>query len=335
MTNTLSAQGLALIQEHEGFQPEPLHVAEGVWFVGYSHVRMGGPGLAVNQNEAAEILSRDLAPFEHLVNARVSQPLTQSQFEALVSFAFSIGATAFEQSQVLRRVNAGDMCAAACAMDAWRKADVAGDLVVVDALVRRRAAEKALFLKDLPARSAPSALVRAKLDYAAQVLGAPAVYTTAPEVCAATQPKPDLGQRITEILMSEPATEALLLTQVVPEGVDENEIVTAHAKPVARTIESKLPELPVDRRIRAQREQQAPRFQLPEGEFGLSLETASLIALLAVGVGLIVTGASLLMSGVFDLVTLAAAALMMAPGLCATAMGGFGLWRPHPKPVEN
>ena len=67
-----------------------------------------------------------------------------------MSFAFSVGAEAFGKSQVLRRVNAGDYVSAACAMDAWRKSDVGGELVIVDALVRRRAAEKALFLKDMP-----------------------------------------------------------------------------------------------------------------------------------------------------------------------------------------
>ena len=102
--------------------------------------------------------------------------------------------------------------AAACAIDAWRKADIGGETVIVDSLVRRRAAEKALFLRDMAHEAAPSVYMRAKLDYAASVLGAPVKYSPAPDVKAAPAPAPQVepAQRLTEILNSEPATEALL-----------------------------------------------------------------------------------------------------------------------------
>jgi lysozyme len=182
MTNAISAHGLALIQEFEGFQAEPKQLPTGGWVVGYSHVRVTEPGEAVNENDAVELLTSDLAPFENLVNTLVTQPLTQTQFDALVSFAFSVGAEAFGRSQVLRRINAADYVSAACAMDAWRKSDVSGELVIIDALVRRRTAEKALFLKELPQVAAPSVFVRAQLDHAASILGAPVTYTPSPEV---------------------------------------------------------------------------------------------------------------------------------------------------------
>ncbi|MGQ0531510.1 MAG: lysozyme [Caulobacteraceae bacterium] len=237
MTNAISAQGLALIQELEGFQAEPKQLPTGGWVVGYSHVRLTEPGEAVNESEAVDMLALDLAPFENLVNTLVTQLLTQSQFDALVSFAFSVGAEAFGKSQVLRRVNAGEDVAAACAMDAWRKSDVGGELVIVDALVRRRTAEKALFLKELPQAAAPSVFVRPQLDHAASILGAPVSYAPAPEVgsIAPARPRPEPAERLAEILKSERATETLLLTQVVANDVlDDGEIVTAHAKPVSR-----------------------------------------------------------------------------------------------------
>ena len=132
---------------------------------------------------------------------------------------------------MLRRVNAGDHMAAACSMDAWRKSDVGGELAIVDALVRR-AAEKALYLQDL-VLEAPSVFLRAKLDHAASILGAPVKYAAVPAVGSVplTPPKAEPADVITEILKSEPATEALLLTQVVADDViDEGEIVTAHAQ---------------------------------------------------------------------------------------------------------
>lgn len=368
MTNAISATGLALIQQHEGFRAEPTRLADGNWLVGYSHVRIGEPGEPITESTAAELLALDIAPYETLVNERVSQPLDQAQFDALVSFAFSVGAEAFEQSQVLRRVNAGDLVAAACAMDAWRKAEIAGESVVVDALVRRRAAEKALFLSGMACGAAPSVYLRAKLDYAASVLGAPVEYAPAPEVKHAPEPAPQIApaERLTEILKSEPATEELLLTQVVGDDVadEEGEIVTAHAKPVARSLDQVReatraayaaaqtqqegrkgllsfffkqrerwydvdpanPQAPVDTRLRSMRARAAePR------DWTFTFENAGLIALLAFGLLLMGLGGSLLFGSAGDLVSIAAAAALVTPGLAATLMAALGLWRGQDK----
>jgi hypothetical protein len=317
----------------------------------------------VNENEAADLLALDVAVYEKLVNARVTQTLNQAQFDALVSFAFSVGAESFEQSQVLRRVNAGDYVAAACAIDAWRKAEIGGETVIVDSLVCRRAAEKALFLRDMAHDAAPSVYMRAKLDYAAAVLGAPVKYSPAPEVKHAPEPAPQVeaAQRLTEILKSEPATETLLLTQVVADDVvdaDEGEIVTAHAKPVARSLDAaraafeaaevkrgarkrffffKAPELAstlengptdvrVDRRLRTLRAKgDQSRNLLPE--WAPSFENIGLIALLIFGLALIALGGSLLFDGAGDLVSIGAAAALLTPGLAATLMAALGFWR--------
>jgi GH24 family phage-related lysozyme (muramidase) len=361
LTHAISAAGLALIQQYEGFCAEPIRLPDGNWVVGHGHVRVGEPGEPLSEADAAQALALDLAPYEALVNARVTQPLNQAQFDALVSFAFSIGAEAFERSQVLRRVNAGDFLAAACAIEAWRAADIGGETVVVDCLAHRRAAEKALFLRDVAHRTAPSVFLRAKLDHAASVLGAPAKYAPAPEVkhAPAPQPQPNYAQRLTEILRSEPATEALLLTQVVPaeiEPEEDIEIVTAHAKPVARRVgrvrqaarrafessflkhyfnraspnESSDPlELPVDRRLRTMRaEGSQTRIQLPD--WSPSFEHVGLGALLLFGVSLIAVGGSLLFDGAGDLVAIAAAVALVTPGLAATLIGAYGFWRGWP-----
>jgi GH24 family phage-related lysozyme (muramidase) len=362
MTNAISAHGLALIQAHEGFRAEPAQLPDGNWVVGFSHVRLGDPGAPIDHAEAVALLVLDVAPFENLVNARVSSDLNQSQFDALVSFAFSIGAEAFEQSQVLRRVNTGDHMAAACAMDAWRKSDVGGELEIVDALVRRRAAEKEMFLRDL-VLEAPSAFVRAKLDHAASILGAPLKYAAAPAVgtIPVAQPKPAPATIITEILKSEPATETLLLTQVVPADVveEEGEIVTAHARPVARsldearaavrraqdemlaaqaeknsfqlfkpkhTIPAGAAPAQVDRRLRKMR-QRAERRWLPRVNSSGSLENLGLVALLVFGVALLAVSGSLALNANGGLFELGAAAGVGVPGVVAVLMSVFGFRR--------
>lgn len=321
MTHAMSAAGLALIQQHEGFRARPEPIPGGDWVVGYGHVRVGEAGKQVTRKEAAELLAADLAPVERTVNERVKVALTQSQFDALVSFAFSIGTDAFVRSQVLRRVNAGEFVPAACAMDAWRKSEITGELEIAGALVRRRAAEKALFLQDLPQEPAPSVLLRARLDHAAAILGAPAKRAGAAtaEAAKAAPPKPEPGKRLTEILRSEPATEALLLTQVVAEdATDEDEIVTAHAKPVARKVESPA----------AAPGAVAPaRLRLTAGRAKGAAEGLGLVALLALGLALIGVGASLVFNGRGDAAEVAGAAALAAPGVAAALMAAVGLWR--------
>ena len=336
MTNAISAHGLALIQELEGFQAEPKQLPTGGWVVGYSHIRAQEPGEAVNENDARDLLVQDLVSFEELVNTRVTQPLTQTQFDALVSFAFSVGAEAFGKSQTLRRINTGDYVSAACAMDAWRKSDVSGELVIVDALVRRRTTEKALFLKDLPYAAAPSVFVRPQLDHAASILGAPVAYLPLPEVgtIAPPAPKPEPSERLTEILKSEPQTE-LVLTQVVPaDGEDQgdDEITTAHAKPVARyDFEPRI----APRRDEAKSQKTWFTFMAPSANVKFpTFETLGLAALMLFGLGLIATGASLLMTGIGEVAEYAGAAALCTPGFAAVLMSAYGLWRaPRAKAV--
>ncbi|MDX2277569.1 MAG: lysozyme [Hyphomonadaceae bacterium] len=234
MNYAISSEGLALIQHFEGFNAAPIALPNSTWVVGYGHVRVGAAGEAVTEAQARALLALDLAPVEAVVNGAVTQKLTQPQFDALVSFAFSVGAEAFAKSQVLRKLNKGQWVAAACAIDAWRKSEVAGELEVVEALVCRRAAEKALFLKGSPHNAAPSALMRAKLDHAASILGAPPARATASRARAA---KADPARRIVEILNSEPATAAVLAAPPIIDEEPVEEITTAHARPVQRTLE--------------------------------------------------------------------------------------------------
>lgn len=356
MTNAISANGLALIQALEGFQAEPKQLPTGGWVVGYSHVRLTEPGEAVNENEAQSMLALDLASYEALVNALVTQPLTQTQFDALVSFAFSVGGEAFGKSQVLRRVNAGEWVAAACAMDAWRKSEINGELTVIDALVRRRASEKALFLKEVKIEATPSAFIRAQLDHAASILGAPVAYTPAPEVgsIAPAPAKAEPGARLTEILKSEPATEALLLTQIVAndaDGADEDEITTAHAKPVAR--------FDFEPRVAPRRSEPTPEksswlsslrasVHAPKGAdlrlhkmrkgaqiTRASMENLGLLALMLFGLALLAGSVSLVVSGTPGVPEFAGAGALGLPGMAAVLLAVFALWRaPRPAPIN-
>lgn len=166
-----SRQGLELIKSFEGFRSRAARLPSGLWIIGYGHTETARSGLSVKRNDAELILRHhDLMPVERTIIDRVLAPLSQNEFDALVSFVFNIGADDFVASDVLAHLNSGDRLQAADAMTFWRKGRVEGEVRVIDALVRRRAAEKALFLEHPAGRaSVPSALVHPQLDAAASV----------------------------------------------------------------------------------------------------------------------------------------------------------------------
>ena len=144
---TLSETGLKLIKAYEGFRPVDRTLVNGQRVVGYGHRLYDEKPQQVSEKEAEKILKDDLRAFEDMVNENVHAPLTQGQFDALVSLAYNIGPKAFLESDTLRALNNGRPLDAANGFDIWRKSVIDGRTYVVDALMRRRTAEKALFLK--------------------------------------------------------------------------------------------------------------------------------------------------------------------------------------------
>ncbi len=156
-----------LIKRFEGYRQKAAKLPDGRWTVGYGHTLTAREGASVSEKDAEALLLYDLISVAHSVNENTYAPLNQNQFDALVCFAFNIGLDNFLRSGVLRRINEGSLLQAACAMEMWRKADFEGERIVIDALVRRRSAEKTLFLT--PANGewvpAPSSVLRPKVDY--------------------------------------------------------------------------------------------------------------------------------------------------------------------------
>ncbi|HYF22741.1 MAG TPA: lysozyme [Caulobacteraceae bacterium] len=161
----VSRAGIELIKNFEGLRPKAARLPDGRWTIGYGHTRSAREGASVSEADAEALLLFDLMPVTEAVSNLVFTALNPNQFDALVAFAFNVGIDEFRRSDVLKRVNEGRLTEAACALDLWRKAEIAGETMVLDALIRRRAAEKALFLT--PAEGfvpTPSALVRPTVD---------------------------------------------------------------------------------------------------------------------------------------------------------------------------
>ncbi|MEL7130403.1 MAG: lysozyme, partial [Pseudomonadota bacterium] len=196
-----SEAGIKLIKSFEGFRARAIQVSKTSWMVGYGHTRSARKGLGISRSDADAVLRQyDLPPVEHVIRETVHVPLNQNEFDALISFVFNIGREAFLGSDVLAYLNSGKRLAAAEAMTAWRKARLNGRLILVDALVRRRAAERALFLTDPDIPTvAPSPIIRPILDQsalrlvskdrAARIFPASAAGAAAPKTNV-VQPKP-------------------------------------------------------------------------------------------------------------------------------------------------
>lgn len=188
---------MELIKRFEGFQPRTVRLPDGGWTIGYGHTRFAREGAEVSEDDADALLRYDLLEVEAAVNEGVYTPLNQNQYDALVAFAFNVGVEAFRRSNVLRRVNGGNLLEAAAALESWRRAEWEGEPMVVDALIRRRAAEKALFLTPPDGFiAAPSPLLRPELDYGAPAVRSPAraAETTAPLDGEDAAPEPFAGE---------------------------------------------------------------------------------------------------------------------------------------------
>ena len=143
--------GRALIKQYEGCRLAAYRCAAGVWTIGYGHTAGIHSGMTITQAQADAYLRQDIAKFEGYVNNPAYVPITanfnQNQFDALVSFAFNLGAGN------LRKLCKGRTAAQiAQAMTQYCKANGK----VLAGLKRRRAAEQALFNKPVSGTAAPA-----------------------------------------------------------------------------------------------------------------------------------------------------------------------------------
>ena len=138
-----SDAGINLIREFEGYASEPYDDVGGKLTWGYGHLCKRGETAPdqISEAEATALLCTDLETAEACIDGLVDVPLTQPQFDALCSFVFNLGCTAFMGSTLLRKLNAGDYAGAAAEFPKWCKV---GSMQVAG-LLRRRLAERMLF----------------------------------------------------------------------------------------------------------------------------------------------------------------------------------------------
>ncbi|MEO6339922.1 MAG: lysozyme [Caulobacteraceae bacterium] len=174
----LSSASVELVMRFEGLRRRAARLPGGGWTIGYGHTASARQGALVTAAEARALLTYDLSRIASEIDALAFTPLNANQFDALVSFAFNIGGANFRSSAVLKRINEGRLLQAASELELWRKAAFEGEDLVLDALVRRRAAEKALFLTPPEGfRPAPTPVLPPQLDGDASSPSEPMVVT--------------------------------------------------------------------------------------------------------------------------------------------------------------
>ena len=147
MLRTINQAGLNLIESFEGLRLAAYQDVAGIWTIGYGHIRGVRPGMTITKEQAILFLQQDLSDAETSVDSlTASVPTTNNQYAAMVSLCFNIGTGNFRTSSVLRFHLARDYTSAADKFLLWDKATEDGHLVEVPGLLRRREAERDLYL---------------------------------------------------------------------------------------------------------------------------------------------------------------------------------------------
>jgi len=126
-----SGAGLEALKRREGVVPTMYRDSAGLPTIGVGHLLTKDEltsgkillsvdwHLGLTDGQVDELLRRDLETAEIAVGAAVRVPLTPHQFDALVSFAFNVGVTAFRNSTLLRLLNTGDYTTVPAQLRRW------------------------------------------------------------------------------------------------------------------------------------------------------------------------------------------------------------------------
>lgn len=133
------------IEQWEGFKGEAYKCPAGLWTIGFGHTEGVKQGDVVTYKEAYELLCKDIQQRVKELAPYINVSVTSGQFIALCSLAFNVGVGSVTRSQLLRKLNAGDIEGAAAEfLNGWNTANG----VVLDGLTRRRQAEAKIFLSE-------------------------------------------------------------------------------------------------------------------------------------------------------------------------------------------
>jgi lysozyme len=146
-----SSNCIDIIRKFEGFKAEPYLCPAGVPTIGFGSTRdIDGTEItlqhkSITLQEATNLMLATLVTYEEAVTRYVRVDINQNKFDALVDFAYNAGAQNLRNSTLLKKLNMKDYVGASAEFAKW----IYGGGHILNGLVKRREAERNLFLKDI------------------------------------------------------------------------------------------------------------------------------------------------------------------------------------------
>ncbi len=139
----ITENGIALIKQFEGFRPKAYRCPAGLLTIGYGHVIQPGETFSdvITEEAASALLGTDVQSAESAVLRLITVSLTEGQFDALVSFAYNLGAGALQRSTLRQKVNRGQHRQVPAEFMRWTR----GGGKELPGLVKRRDMEARLY----------------------------------------------------------------------------------------------------------------------------------------------------------------------------------------------
>lgn len=148
--------------EREGFKLKPYKDTANKLTIGVGHLltetELSTKTIKINQQpikwqngltkeQVIALLSQDLIRFEKAINDAIKVPLTQNQFDSLISFIFNLGENRLISSKIAENLNKHNYSFVPAAMIKYINEHKNGQLVPNKGLINRRKADIALWLK--------------------------------------------------------------------------------------------------------------------------------------------------------------------------------------------
>lgn len=141
----ITSNGLQLIKRFEGFSSAIYSDSAGLPTIGCGHLlksyEVAAFKAGITKAKAEELLKQDVTVAESAVIRLINVPLTNDQFDALVSFTFNVGAGALQRSTLRARLNREEYWLAPEEMMKW----IYANGKKVQGLILRRMAEVELY----------------------------------------------------------------------------------------------------------------------------------------------------------------------------------------------
>lgn len=143
---TMSEAGYKFLESLESFRAEAYKDEAGKWTIGYGRTENVKQGDKVDEKTALQDIRIHVSKIEDFLNEAIKVPLEQNQFDALVSFVYNVGISAFHNSQLMQMLNHKCYDTVPYQMKRWKYITVKNGKQESMGLINRREREADLWM---------------------------------------------------------------------------------------------------------------------------------------------------------------------------------------------